>query len=473
MGFIKHCGAVCSARPRPRADADPYRVTDPGPRTQPCRLFVYLTRPVRGSPPGLSENQHMSDITFHDLPLAEPLHRALGEHDYQTPSPIQAQAIPVILEGRDLLGSAQTGTGKTAAFALPILHRIHTQPRQLEPKEVRALVLVPTRELAVQVDRSFEKYGTYVDFRALVVYGGVGFETQVKTLKKGVDVLVATPGRLLDLHGQGCVDLSNVKVLVLDEADRMLDMGFLPDMRRIISLLLKERQTLFLSATLGHILTDPVTVTVNPPSSTAENIEQQVLFVRSNDKAELLAHLLKQMEEEDEAQLMLVFSRTKHGAERLVKKLHKAGIKADAIHGDRTQGAREKALDKFRAGEIKVLVATDVAARGIDVKGITHVVNYDFPNQPESYVHRIGRTARAGEEGEAITFCSDEDMNVLWDVEKMIRQPINIIKDHPFHCTDLEDLHLGRREALKKIVQQERPRRRNRGGGHVRVRKAF
>ncbi|MGE9293605.1 MAG: DEAD/DEAH box helicase [Puniceicoccales bacterium] len=422
----------------------------------------------------------MSEITFHDLPLADPLHRALGEHDYQTPSPIQAQAIPVILEGRDLLGSAQTGTGKTAAFALPILHRIHTQPRELESNEVRALILVPTRELAVQVDRSFEKYGAYVDFRALVVYGGVGFEHQVKTLKKGVDVLVATPGRLLDLHSQGYVDLSKVKVLVLDEADRMLDMGFLPDMRRIISMLPHERQTLFLSATLGHsiqslaksILKDPVTVTVNPPSSTAEKIEQQVLFVRSNDKAELLAHLLQQMGD-DEAQLMLVFSRTKHGAERLVKKLRKAGIEADAIHGDKTQGAREKALDKFREGKVNVLVATDVAARGIDVKGITHVVNYDFPNQPESYVHRIGRTARAGEEGEAITFCSDEDMNVLWDVEKMIRQPIKILKDHPFHCEDLEQLHLGRREALKKIVKQERPRRRNRGGGPVRVRKAF
>ncbi|MBC2594734.1 DEAD/DEAH box helicase [Ruficoccus amylovorans] len=422
----------------------------------------------------------MSDITFHDLPLAEPLHRALGDHDYQTPSPIQAQAIPVILEGRDLLGSAQTGTGKTAAFALPILHRIHTRPRELKPREVRALVLVPTRELAVQVDRSFEKYGTYVDFRALVVYGGVGFENQIQTLNKGVEVLVATPGRLLDLHSQGCVDLSNVKVLVLDEADRMLDMGFLPDMRRIISLLPKERQTLFLSATLGHtiqslaksILTDPVTVSVAPPSSTAEKIEQEVLFVRSNDKADLLAHLLQKMDD-DEVELMLVFSRTKHGAERLVKKLRQAGIQADTIHGDKTQVAREKALDKFREGKVKVLVATDVAARGIDVKGISHVVNYDFPNQPESYVHRIGRTARAGEEGKAITFCADEDMNVLWDVEKMIRQPITIRSDHPYHCEDLAEVHLGRREALKKITTQERPRRRNRGGGPVRVRKVF
>ncbi len=423
----------------------------------------------------------MSEITFHDLPLAEPLHRALGEHDYQTPSPIQAQAIPVILEGRDLLGSAQTGTGKTAAFALPILHRLHTRPRQLESQEVRALILVPTRELAVQVDRSFEKYGTYVDFTRLVVYGGVGFEHQVKTLKKGVEVLVATPGRLLDLHSQGYVDLSNLKVLVLDEADRMLDMGFLPDMRRIISLLPKERQTLFLSATLGHtiqglaksILTDPVTVSVAPPAATADNIEQEILFVRSNDKADLLAHLLQEMGE-DEVELMLVFSRTKHGAERLVKKLRKAGVRADAIHGDKTQGAREKALDKFRDGEVNVLVATDVAARGIDVKGISHVVNYDFPNQPESYVHRIGRTARAGEEGKAITFCADEDMNTLWDVEKMIQQPITIRSDHPFHCEDLAEVHRGRREGLKKMAQQtNRPRRRNRGGGPVRVRKVF
>ena len=423
----------------------------------------------------------MSEKTFHDLPLAEPLHRALGENDYKTPSPIQAQAIPVILEGRDLLGSAQTGTGKTAAFALPTLHRLHENPRELAPNEVRVLVLVPTRELAVQVDRSYEKYGQYVDFKRLVVYGGVGFEPQIKALNKGVDVLVATPGRMLDLQQQGYVDLSKAEVLILDEADRMLDMGFLPDMRRIIALLPKERQTLFLSATLGSnvqslarsILNDPITVTVSPPSSTAEKVEQQIFFVRSTDKAKLLTHLLRKQQEAGDSELTLVFSRTKHGASRLVKKLRQSEIAADEIHGDKSQAARERALDKFREGKVTVLVATDVAARGLDVKGITHVYNYDFPTQAESYVHRIGRTARADAEGSAMTFCSDEDMNTLFDVEKMINQPIQIVSDHPYHCSDLEELHLGRRAALKKQAISNRPRRRNRGGGPVRVRRAF
>ena len=422
----------------------------------------------------------MSDPTFHDLPLAEPLHRALGDNDYQTPSPIQAQAIPIILEGKDLLGSAQTGTGKTAAFALPMLHHLHTKPLEHDPMQVRMLVLVPTRELAVQVDRSFEKYGQHIDFKQLVVYGGVGFEPQIKALKAGVDVLVATPGRLLDLQQQGYIDLSRIEVFVLDEADRMLDMGFLPDMKRIIAQIPKERQTLFLSATLGPsvqglaktILTDPVTVSVAPPATTADKIDQHILFVRGEDKIKLLTALLEKLESSEE-KMTLVFTKTKYGAHRLVVKLRKAGIKADAIHGDKTQAAREKALDKFREGHVAVLVATDVAARGLDVKGITHVVNYDFPTQAESYVHRIGRTARAGEEGIAITFCADEDMNTLFDVEKMINQSIPIINDHPFHCKDLEELHLGRREALKKQAVQNRPRKRNRGGGPVRQRRAF
>ncbi|MEM8549688.1 MAG: DEAD/DEAH box helicase [Verrucomicrobiota bacterium] len=423
----------------------------------------------------------MSDMTFHDLPLAEPLHRALGEHDYETPSPIQAQAIPVILEGKDLLGSAQTGTGKTAAFALPTLHRLHHEQEELRPKQVRVLCLVPTRELAVQVDKSYEKYGKHVDFSRVVVYGGVGFEPQIKALKQGVDVLVATPGRLLDLVQQGYADLSTVEVLILDEADRMLDMGFLPDMRRIIALVPKERQTLFLSATLGasvqslakSILRDPVTISVAPPSTTAEKVEQRIFFVRSGDKPKLLVHLISQHADDEDAGLTLVFTKTKFGASRLVKKLRQADIKADEIHGDKSQAARERALDMFREGKVSVLVATDVAARGLDVKGITHVYNFDFPTQAESYVHRIGRTARADESGNAMTFCSDEDMNTLFDVEKMIRIPINIIKDHPYHCADLEDLHLGRREALKKQAIQNRPRKRNRGGGPVRVRRAF
>jgi ATP-dependent RNA helicase RhlE len=379
----------------------------------------------------------MQNQTFDELKLAAPIARALKDEGYVRPTPIQAQAIPPLLEGRDLVGCAQTGTGKTAAFALPILHRLAADRRRAEPKGARVLVLTPTRELAAQVGESFRTYGRHLDLRHALVFGGVGQGPQVKSILRGVDVLVATPGRLLDLMNQGHVRLSGIEVFVLDESDRMLDMGFLPDVKRVIAKLPVKRQTLLFSATMAPeimklvdgMLKDPVKVAVSPPASTVEMVEERVLFVDEGNKRALLSELLKA----PDMNRALVFTRTKHGANRLVKQLGQASVRANAIHGNKSQTARTAALSDFRAGRCRVLVATDIAARGIDVDGISHVVNFDLPNEPESYVHRIGRTARAGASGTAISFCSAAERLYLRDIERLLKRQVPIHEDHPYH----------------------------------------
>jgi ATP-dependent RNA helicase RhlE len=385
------------------------------------------------------KDQTLVTIRFTDLDLIEPLQRAVRAEGYETPTPIQAAAIPHLLAGRDLLGVAQTGTGKTAAFALPILQRLAADRRRAGPRLARTLVLTPTRELAVQIDDSFRTYGRHLGLRHAVVFGGVGQKPQVDALLRGVDVLVATPGRLLDLMGQGHVRLASLEVFVLDEADRMLDMGFIHDVKRIIATLPKERHSLFFSATMPDevsrladaLLRDPVRVEVTPSATTVERIEQRVYFVERAEKRQLLAHLL------GDAALArtLVFTRTKHGADRVTEQLARTGVRAAAIHGNKSQGARQKALEDFRAGRIRVLVATDIAARGIDIDGVTHVLNYELPNVAESYVHRIGRTARAGADGIALSFCDAEERAYLRDIEKLIRQRVPVVEDHPYKST--------------------------------------
>jgi ATP-dependent RNA helicase RhlE len=365
-------------------------------------------------------------MTFDNLSLIPPLLRAVAAEGYTRPTPIQAQAIPHVLARRDLLGIAQTGTGKTAAFVLPIVQNLLARPAAR--RGLRVLVLAPTRELASQIGESFATYGKHTTIHATVIFGGVGQEPQVQALRRHPEVLVATPGRLLDLMNQRHVDLSTVEVLVLDEADRMLDMGFIHDVRKIVAAVPRKRQTLFLSATMPdevsalakNILSDPVRVEVTPVATTAEKIAQSVHFVDKADKRRLLSHLL----EDAALARVLVFTRTKHGANRVVKDLLKDGYSAEAIHGNKGQSARERALRNFKDGTTRVLVATDIAARGIDVDGITHVVNFDLPNIPESYVHRIGRTARAGAEGIAISFCDGEERAFLADIEKLIRQRV-------------------------------------------------
>ena len=372
---------------------------------------------------------------FTSLGLTEPLLKALAAKNYTAPTPIQARSIPHLLAGRDLLGIAQTGTGKTAAFALPMLQLLEKSNYQPRPKMPRSLVLAPTRELATQIADSFEAYGKFLHQRVAIVFGGVGQQPQVQALQRGVDILVATPGRLLDLIQQRHCNLGDVEILVLDEADRMLDMGFLPDVKRILSTLPPDRQSLLFSATmpnditsLAHkILRDPLRVEVTPPAATADRIEQSVHFVTKARKRDLLVSLLQN----PEFVRTLVFTRTKHGADRVAKSLHQAGIDAHAIHGNKSQGARERALDSFRDGKSHVLVATDIAARGIDVPDITHVVNFDLPNIPESYVHRIGRTARAGRAGIAIAFCDEGEREFLRDIEKLIKRKIPVAGGAP------------------------------------------
>jgi ATP-dependent RNA helicase RhlE len=363
--------------------------------------------------------------SFNDFGLAEPITRALTQEQYTTPTPIQADAIPLVLSGRDLVGIAQTGTGKTAAFALPILNRLAANRKPLEKKSPRVLVLSPTRELSGQILESFRTYGRHMRIQSALVIGGVPMGRQVRDLMNGLDVLVATPGRLLDLMKSNGVRLNHVEVLVLDEADRMLDMGFIHDIRTIVSKLPKERQTLLFSATMpreisdlaAHMLRDPARVAVTPVASTAERIAQRVIMVDKPAKSALLVETLRA---ECTGQT-LVFTRTKHGADKVVKQLHHAGLSAEAIHGNKSQNQRERVLGAFRAGKLKTLVATDIAARGIDVDGISHVINFDLPNIPESYVHRIGRTARAGAEGIAISFCDNEETAFLRDIEKLIQ----------------------------------------------------
>jgi ATP-dependent RNA helicase RhlE len=386
--------------------------------------------------PPLPATTPAPSITFAELSLAEPLPRARPEKNYTIPSPIQAKAIPFLLQGRDLIGVAQTGTGKTAAFALPILQRLAENPAPATPKRPRVLVLAPTRELAAQIQQSFSAYGKFMKLSSAVVFGGVSLQPQIRTLARGVDILIATPGRLQDLERSKHVILDKVEVFVLDEADRMLDLGFVHEIKRIITKLPPKRQSLLFSATMplaiqelaSSIVHNPARVEVTPVSSTAERIEQHVAYVNRGDKAKLLVHFINKHNEG----LVLVFVRMKHMANKLVDQLYKDGVKAEAIHGNKSQAARERALSNFRAGHSRVLVATDIAARGIDVKGIALVINYDLPEEPESYVHRIGRTARAGKDGVAIAFCDSSERNLLRNVERLIRRPIPIIKDHPY-----------------------------------------
>jgi len=398
-----------------------------------------------------------SSQKFSDFSLIEPLQRAVTDAGYVTPTPIQQQSIPSLLEGRDLLGCAQTGTGKTAAFALPILQRLARNPHRSAPKQTRVLVLAPTRELAIQIHDSFVTYGKHLRLRYAVIFGGVSQGPQTKALSGGVDVLIATPGRLLDLIQQRYVQLGTLEVFVLDEADRMLDMGFLPDIKKVIQLLPKQRQTLFFSATMpkniqglaDSLLLNPVRVQVTPVASTAELIEQSVMFVDKAKKRDLLRTLLQ-----DKAfRAVIVFTRTKHGANRVVEVLEKNGIPAEAIHGNKSQNARQRALENLRNGKIRVLVATDIAARGIDIDRISHVINFELPNEPESYVHRIGRTARAGAQGIAISFCDAEEKAYLKDIERLIGKQIPVDLDQPYHSEDVVNARLMSKGKAKEAIE--------------------
>ena len=375
----------------------------------------------------------MNTITFESLGLSEPLLRALSEENYAHPTPIQTRAIPALRTGRDLLGIAQTGTGKTAAFGLPLLQKLAENRVALTPKSARALILAPTRELAVQIDQSLAVYGRHLKLRSTVILGGVNQSKQVNAMRGGVDILVATPGRLLDLVKQHFVRLDGVSVLVVDEADRMLDMGFIKDVRRIVGMLPKQRQSMLFSATMpgevvsliGDILKNPERIEVSPPTVTADRIDQRVIPIAQKDKRTLLAHMLK----DEQLKRVIVFTRTKHVANRVSDHLERAGFKADAIHGNKSQNARQRALDGFKSGEVRVLVATDIAARGVDVDGVTHVINFELPNEPESYVHRIGRTARAGAEGIAISFCDPAERPQLRAIEKLVKKALPV-KEH-------------------------------------------
>ncbi len=378
-------------------------------------------------------------LNFTDLKLLEPISKALQEEGYETPTPIQQQSIPEILKGKDLLGTAQTGTGKTAAFAIPILQNLHQQ--NIKNNQIKALILTPTRELAIQIEESFNAYGRHLPLRTLVIFGGVKQGAQEAKLRKGVDILVATPGRLLDFISQGIISLKNLQIFVLDEADRMLDMGFVHDVKRVVKLLPQKRQTLFFSATFPNeiknladsMLTNPVKVSVTPVSSTAETIHQSVYFVDKDDKLNLLTHILQN----DISESVLVFARTKHGADKIARKLQKDKISAEAIHGNKSQNARQNALSNFKSGKTRVLVATDIAARGIDIDELKHVINFELSDVSETYVHRIGRTGRAGNEGRSISFVDGLDLINLKNTEKLIGKKIPVIKDHLFHTDDL------------------------------------
>jgi len=375
-------------------------------------------------------------MTFKDLGVIDPILKAISAEGYTQPTPIQEQSIPILLRRKDLLGCAQTGTGKTAAFAIPILQHLYNERRAAGKRQIRALIVTPTRELAIQIGESFTNYGKHTGLRSTVIFGGVKQGAQTATLNQGVDILVATPGRLLDLMNQGYISLKNVQYSVLDEADRMLDMGFIHDIKKIIAKLPKERQSLFFSATMPpdivrlsqQILGNPQKVSVKPEQTTAEKVEQSIYFVSKKGKSKLLVHLL----EEQQFDSTLVFSRTKHGADKIVRMLSKASIKSEAIHGNKSQNARQRALGNFKSGRSKVLVATDIAARGIDIDDLSLVVNYDLPNIPETYVHRIGRTGRADASGMALSFCDQEEKPYLKDIQKLIGQQISVVDEHPF-----------------------------------------
>lgn len=381
-------------------------------------------------------------MQFDELNLLKNIQHAIADEGYTNPTPIQEKSIPIILDGNDLVGCAQTGTGKTAAFAIPILNLLHRiVGSSSKTKHIRTLVVTPTRELAIQVAESFDTYGKYTNIRTLVIFGGVNQTSQVDQLKKGVDVLVATPGRLLDLNKQGFIDLNHLHHLVLDEADLMLDMGFINDVKKIIKLTPDNRQTLLFSATMplairelaDSFLTKPEYVSVTPVSSTAEKVNQKVYFVDKENKRNLLYQII----EGEKLESVLVFVRTKHGADNVVKALKKQNINAEAIHGDKSQSARQRVLESFKRNETTVLVATDIAARGIDIEMLPYVINFDLPNIPETYVHRIGRTGRAGNSGMAISFCSRDEKTYWQDIEKLTRQKVKVVTDHPFQWSEV------------------------------------
>jgi ATP-dependent RNA helicase RhlE len=404
-------------------------------------------------------------LSFNKLQLIEPVLKALSNEGYTKPTPVQEQSIPVILQEKDLLGCAQTGTGKTAAFAIPLLQLMHQQHTSADNRRtIKTLILTPTRELAIQIGESFKAYGKYLDLRHLVIFGGVSQYQQVSSLRRGVDTLIATPGRLLDLLSQRHVSLQDIKFLVLDEADRMLDMGFVQDVKRIISKLPSQRQTLFFSATMppeilqlaNSLLKHPVKVEVTPPATTVDMTQQALYYVEKHNKKSLLIHLLK----DDSIKTMLVFARTKHGADRITKDLNRAGIRAEAIHGDKSQNSRQSALQNFKTRRTRILVATDIAARGIDIDDMTHVLNYELPNIPETYVHRIGRTGRAGASGIAISFCGYEEKLFLKDIQKLISKIIPVVKGHAF---DVPLMHANEQVAAQATSSFSS--RRNPGGG--------
>ncbi len=422
-------------------------------------------------------------MSFEKLGLIAPLLNALESEGYTTPTPIQQQAIPIVLQQRDLLGCAQTGTGKTAAFALPLLQLLqqHQQSQSSQHKgqrSIKALVLTPTRELAIQIGESFAAYGKHLDLKHLVIFGGVSQHPQTLALKKGVDILIATPGRLLDLIQQRFISLQQLKFFVLDEADRMLDMGFVHDVKRILTLLPAQRQSLFFSATMppeiqklaNAILNNPAKVEVTPVSSTAETITQWVYFVERGDKKNLLLHLL----EDRDIKTVLVFTRTKHGADRVVKDLNKSGITAEAIHGNKSQNARQRALTNFKTQQTRVLVATDIAARGIDIDELAYVINYELPNVPETYVHRIGRTGRAGANGTAFSFCDAEERAYLRDIHKLIARNIPVVDTHTWHSTNTavspqapaQPQGNGNRQQQRRPANGNRSHGGNRNGNH-------
>ncbi|MBX2979121.1 MAG: DEAD/DEAH box helicase [Flavobacteriales bacterium] len=404
----------------------------------------------------------MERTTFNQLGLIEPILKALQEEGYTHPTPIQEQSIPHLVKGRDLLGCAQTGTGKTAAFAIPILQELHARGIPAGRRPIRNLILTPTRELAIQIGESFAAYGRHLQLRHTVIFGGVGQKPQTDALQKGMDIVVATPGRLLDLMQQGFVHLDKLEIFVLDEADRMLDMGFIHDVKKVIAKLPKQRQTLFFSATMppeiaklaDSILTDPIKVEVAPVSSTADTIDQHMYFVDRTDKNKLLLHLL----EGDAIREALVFTRTKHGANKVAKLLTQGGFAAEAIHGNKSQTARQNALKNFKEGKLRALVATDIAARGIDIDGLTHVINFDIPNIPETYVHRIGRTGRAGASGRALSFCDHEEKAFLRDITRLIKREIPVVNDHPYLMVG------GPKKAEPEVREPRQPRGPGRGG---------
>lgn len=406
-------------------------------------------------------------MKFNELKLIEPLIDAVNQLNYKEASPIQEQSIPVLLEGRDLFGCAKTGTGKTAAFALPILQKLYLREEADKyPRKIKALILAPTRELAIQIDETFQSMNSFVNLKSAVIFGGVGQGTQVKKIERGIDVLIATPGRFYDLYQQGLLDLDHIEYFVLDEADRMLDMGFIKDVRKIIKIIPKNRQTMMFSATLpkeiehlvSDILNNPVRIMVSSGNMTVEKINQSLYYVDKCNKAKLLMKLL----EGNDIYNAIVFVRTKRNADTLCKKLNKNKISAEAIHGDKSQNARVRALDQFKNDKVRILVATDIAARGIDIEDLTHVINFDLPDQPENYVHRIGRTARAGAKGDAITFCCYQEISDLKDIQRFIKQEIPV-KDNPyFPMEDLSELVPKKQNQNKRRTSSKPTQHRNR-----------